>query len=152
MDILQELQLLEHLREPDFQSSPEDSPLQAIASPSGRGQHRAQSVQLRMFLDLCNELQERTLEPESVESIFLHLSPSQPVRIQVQRQEARKAPRIYGPPTNRASKRSNTKVHISGLQRLEVRRYAIKEILGSILPVQSPRGEVFHLLETPEDL
>jgi hypothetical protein len=94
MDILQELQLLEHLREAYLQSSPEDSPLQAIASPSGRRKDRAQSIQLRMLLDLCDELQERTLEPESVESIFLHLSPSQPVRIHVQRQEMKQAPTI----------------------------------------------------------
>ena len=94
MDILQELKLLKHLREAYLQSSPEYSPLQAISSSSGRGQDRAQSIELRMFLDLCNELQERTLEPESIESIFLHLSPSQPVRIQVQRQEMKQAPTI----------------------------------------------------------
>ena len=56
MDILQQLKLLEHLREAYLQSSPEDSPLQAIASPSGRGQDRAQSVQLRMFLNTLDQL------------------------------------------------------------------------------------------------
>ena len=52
----------------------------------------------------------------------------------------------------RASTRSNIKSHISGLQGLKVRGYSEEELLGSILPIEGPRGIALLLLEAPEDL
>ena len=111
MDIFQELEVFQDLLQAQLQGSPEDPSLWTIATAPGARKNSSQRYQLRVGFYFSDQLQQVAGEPKCIQLVLCHLSPSQPVRSQVQPHEAIEAATIYGQAMAMASTKSNTKFH-----------------------------------------